>query len=148
MRGEVFARWVVFAAWTGTIWALGGDGFSDAQTSRIIRPVLEWLFPTVSADNLDTFHFVIRKSLHAIEYGVWALLLLRALFVTWAIPFVLGCALTLGLGLLLAVADEARQTLSTVRFGAWTDIGLDLAGASVAMVGLRLRRLLMSTRES
>ena len=80
------ATWVALMALTVLIWSLGGDEFSSVATSRFLRPLLDWLFPGLSAERLDAVHFAIRKGAHALEYGVHALLTLRAVVVTWGLP--------------------------------------------------------------
>ncbi len=138
MRGEGIATWGAVVAWTWVIWDLGGDDFSTESTSRILRPLLQWLLPGISAESLDTVHFVVRKGVHAFEYGMLALLALRALLFTWALPEAHAFVLALGFALALATADEGRQTLSDARGGAWTDVLLDLAVANGAVATVQV----------
>ena len=62
--------------WIGVIFLLSSGSGSSAATSRIIRPLLEFLFPTASEESLQLMHFYIRKCAHFTEYavlGYWAL---------------------------------------------------------------------------
>jgi VanZ family protein len=54
------------------------DNFSATNTSRIIGPLVLWLFPHTSAETLEVIHLVIRKIAHFSEYGVLAVLAARA----------------------------------------------------------------------
>ena len=138
MRGEGIATWGAVVAWTWVIWGLGGDDFSTESTSQILGPLLQWLFLGLSAESIDFVHDAVRKGFHAFEYGVLALLALRALLLTWALPVARRFALALGFTLALAVADEGRQAVSSTREGAWTDVLLNLAGAGGAVAAVQV----------
>ena len=47
---------------------------SSPNTSRIIRPLLLWLFPDISEASLAYLHILVRKAAHFTEYAVLALL--------------------------------------------------------------------------
>ena len=49
-----------------------------SATSIIIRPVLEFLFPTASEEWLQQAHHYIRKCAHFTEYAILALWAIRA----------------------------------------------------------------------
>ena len=153
MRMEAIASWAAVMALTVLIWSLGGDEFSSVATSRFLRPLLDWLFPGLPAERLDAVHFAIRKGAHALEYGVYALLTLRAVVVTWGLPVPRSAILAIAFALALAASDEGRQSFSDTRGGAWTDVLLDLTatGLSVAAVQVlpgRAKRIFVGTKES
>lgn len=144
--------WAAVVASTALIWSLGGDDFSSGATSRFLRPLLDWLFPGLSAEHRDAVHFAIRKGAHALEYGLHALLTLRAVLVTWGLPVQRGAILAIAVALALAAADESRQSFSDTRGGAWTDVLLDLAAAglsvgAVQVLPRRAKRILVGTRD-
>lgn len=152
MRMEVILTWAALVAWTVLIWDLGGDRFSSGETSRFLRPLLEWLFPDLSPERLDVAHLAIRKGAHALEYGLHALLTLRAVLVTWALPVARGAALAVVFALALAAADEGRQALSDTRGGAWADVLLDLTAAGLSVAAVQLlpggaTRILIGTKD-
>src|SRR5687767_14619149 len=64
--------------WIGVIFFLSSGQASMSQTSRIIRPILEFLFPTASEQTLLLYHGLIRKLAHLTEYAVLGLLATRA----------------------------------------------------------------------
>ena len=152
MRLEVTATWAAVVAWTVLIWSLGGDGFSSSATSRFLRPLLEWLLPGLSGENLDTVHLAVRKGAHAVEYGVLALLMLRAVLVTWALPVARAAVLAIAFALALASADEGRQALSGTRGGTWTDVILDLTAAGLSVAAVQVlpgwaKRIVVGTKD-
>ncbi|MBK9766529.1 MAG: VanZ family protein [Chloracidobacterium sp.] len=76
-RDRIFAvASLVF--WVGIIFYLSsGQGAMD-QTSRFIRPLLEFLFPSASSDTITLYHAFIRKFAHFTEYAILAFLAFRA----------------------------------------------------------------------
>ena len=71
-------RWIPLLAWMAFISFASSDNFSATNTSRIIGPLVLWLFPHTSAETLEVIHLVIRKIAHFSEYGVLAVLAARA----------------------------------------------------------------------
>ena len=122
---------VVF--WGGVIWTLGGGDFSFSDTSRIIGPLIEWLFPDLTfADKRFWLRFV-RKCAHVAEYGVFAVLVLRLVIFLRDRPIAAQIALALGATLLLALLDEGRQGLLSNRTGSPRDVALDVTGGAVGI---------------
>jgi len=59
---------------------VGSTGpLSASHTSRIIGPILRWLYPEISDVAIERVRFVVRKTAHFTEYAVLALLVWRAL---------------------------------------------------------------------
>jgi len=117
---------------------LGSEAFEREQTSRFIRPVLEWLFPDEKPYELAGYHRTIRKGAHVAEYAVASFLVFRA----WSLSLAAGArphrtttvaARTLLLVLALAVLDEVRQGFLPRRSGEPGDVLLDMAGALAAL---------------
>jgi VanZ family protein len=94
----------------------------------------------------------IRKLSHVAEYGLLAMLVLRALWIGSIESIVTSLSFTVLLVGLLALADETRQAYSLERTGSSRDVGLDLGGAAiVALAMLTLRAVLgrpLFTRET
>lgn len=142
-RRRLIFAWLFVALWAGVIWQLGSDDFSFSETGRSMWwPVVEWLIGDIDAATRWRFHVAIRKSAHFIEYGILALLTFRAALLSanrhsvnrnrlatagWSALFIV---------LALASADEARQAFSPVRTGSPYDVLIDLAGGSIAVIGL------------
>lgn len=125
--------WLAVAIWTAVIGTSSGEGFSSNSTSRFVGPLLRWLFPEISDEALEAAHFFVRKSAHAAEYGVLALLSWRALWLSFEAPAPRIAGLALGLVLAVACVDETRQAFTPPRTGSPWDVGLDLFGGAVAL---------------
>jgi VanZ family protein len=116
------------ALWFVAIWSFSGEAFSANSTSRFLGPLLRWLFSEISAAELRSFHFAVRKGAHVFEYAVLSLLAYRALrFSLDTAPWSLS-ALALTLVLAVASADELRQSQIAVRTGSYGDVALNLVG--------------------
>jgi VanZ family protein len=89
----------------------------------------------VSDPGLD---FVVRKLGHMGVFGILALLLWRALAGTtaWRRPWAWAFALTV----LYAASDEFHQGFVAGRHPSATDVGIDAAGALIALVAVELIR--------
>lgn len=142
-RGRVW-RYGPLAAWIGFIFFASTGQFSASNTSRIIRPLMLWLFPEITEDELLTVHFAVRKGAHFAEYALLALLASRAFLTSskealrrrwWAAAFALVAA--------CALLDEYHQSFVAARTGTVYDSLIDMSGgaAAVALVALwRTRR--------
>ena len=120
--------WLAVAAWVAVILIFSGAEFSSASTSRILEPLLRWLFPEIGPATIYAVHLWVRKGAHVTEYAVLGLLAFRAFRLSLAISVprtaLLGLAVVLG----VAAADEFRQSFVPSRTGALSDVGFDLAG--------------------
>lgn len=116
------------------IWSLSTKGFSESHTSRLIVPVLHWLFPHASQGTLLRAHHFIRKSSHFIEYFVFSLFLFSAIRrgrQGWQLSWTLAA---LGLAAFWATSDELHQMFVPNRGPSPFDVLLDTAGAAAAQV--------------
>jgi VanZ family protein len=106
-------------AWAGLIFAFSA------------RPNL-WFAPDEGLD------FLVRKAGHMGIFGILALLLWRAVAGTtaWRRPWAWALALTV----LYAITDELHQGGVIGRHAAAVDVGIDAAGALVALVAVGLIR--------
>ncbi len=129
--------WLCVATWAAVVWGLGSDSLSAAQTSRFLRPMLEYFFPDLTVVQLYQILVGIRKSAHVFEYGLLAILTLRALLLGRR-PSILACAgLAMAFIVTFASADETRQGLSAARSGSSFDVLIDSLGGASA-IGLLL----------
>jgi VanZ family protein len=111
--------WLPVIAWAGLIFA-----FSAQPNLRFVP---------------DQFlDFVLRKAGHMGVYGILALLLWRALATTaaWRRPW----AWALVLAVLYAVTDEFHQGFVAGRHESAVDVGIDAAGALIAVVAVGIVR--------
>src|SRR5215468_1199022 len=140
---QLVKYWLPLLIWLGVIFVGSTSVMSAEQTSRYIVPFLLWLKPGMSPKAIWTIVVVVRKSAHAIEYAVLALLLWRALrsvptvrtrtFVVFG-AVLLGCAL-------VAASDEFHQTFVKSRTPSVRDVLLDVGGAFLGlMIGASFAR--------
>ena len=107
--------WVAVGLWIALVLGLSGDRFSAEATSRILGPLLGWIFPALSAETQQHLAYLLRKGAHAFEYAVLAALAYRALRQSSNSWRTAGLALSLVVA--VAVADETHQASSAVRAG-------------------------------
>ena len=123
-----------------------------SRTSRFVRPLLEFLFPTAGEETLVFYHVIVRKLAHLAEYAVLAMLAARALggslraWLSRNWPLV-----SFGLITAVAVADEAQQSFRASRTGSGLDVLIDLAGGLsmillIVLIGIYRTRRRGATR--
>jgi VanZ family protein len=131
--------------WIGLVFFLSTGQGAASETSRIIRPILEFLFPLASEETLRTYHGYIRKTAHFAEYAVMAFFAVRAFSLSSVVrlrtrPLLWAFVLVL----LVAAADELNQSFLASRTGSFWDVLLDAAGgaAMIAVIWMirKLRR--------
>jgi VanZ family protein len=74
-----FKYWLPLLAWMTVIFTASSDTKSFEHSSRILAPLLRWLFPQIPDDTVHLIVLTARKCAHLIEYAVLAMLLWRAL---------------------------------------------------------------------
>ena len=127
-------RYGPLVAWACFVLFASSASFSASNTSRIIRPLLLWLFPDISEASLAYVHFLVRKAAHFTEYAVLALLAARAFRTSartalrrrwWPAAFALVAC--------VALVDEYHQSFLASRTGTIYDSLLDMAGGATAL---------------
>ena len=125
--------------WPAIVWAIAISGFSTGaftseNTSRIIIPVLHFLFPHASPETLAFMHHIVRKCAHLTEYFILSLLILRGIRagekgmrLRWALMTILIVA-----G--YASLDEYHQSFVPGRTAAVTDVLIDTTGGTIAQI--------------
>jgi len=134
--------WLPVLAWMTLIFTASSDRHSYEHSSRLLAPLLCWLFPHISADTVGLVVFIARKCAHLAEYSVFALLLWRALhkpvknvFHPWSWHEV---CLVLLLVALYAASDEFHQRFVPTRTAHVTDVFIDTAGGAAGLFVLWL----------
>jgi len=132
--------WLPVVGWMALIFVLSTDTFSGGQTSRILAPLLRWLFPGLSEHASALGVFGVRKAAHVIVYAVLAWLWWRALRRPvrhdprpwqWR-----PAGLALLFSASYAVSDEFHQSFTTARTPSAWDVLLDTAGAAAGLLVL------------
>ena len=134
------SRYLPLVAWLVFISYASSASFSAGNTSRIIGPLVLWLFPNTSAETLATIHFITRKLAHLTEYAILGFLAARA-FRTSPNPaisrhwFLISAALIV----VYALIDEYHQSFVPDRTGSVYDSFIDMAGGLAALIVIRKR---------
>jgi VanZ family protein len=126
---ENFWLYLPLIVWIGGIFYLSSSKGSISNTSIYFVPVLHFLFPQASGQTLKNYHRVIRKIGHFLGYAILALLASIVFYNSSAIfpaKFWYVCAFVVVL--IVAAADEMRQSLHPSRTGSLADVALDCAG--------------------
>jgi VanZ family protein len=119
------------------IFGFSSDSHSFQHSSRILEPLLRWLFPGMAQDTRNFVVFIARKCAHLTVYAVLALLVwrLRRKPVrhdprpwSWR-----EAGLALLVTALYAATDEYHQTFVPTRDGCVRDVFIDSCGAAAGL---------------
>lgn len=136
-KKQVMTAWVLVAVCIFVILVLGGAEFGASTTSRLLLPILRWLFPDLSIATYLELIVWLRKAAHLTEYALLGLLAFRAVFLSVENTLARVALLALSIAVLAAVSDEIHQTFLPERTGSIWDIALDVSGA-LAAIGFAL----------
>jgi VanZ family protein len=136
---RVFAKyWLPILLWMLLIYSGSGNLLSSQQTSRLLKPLMHWLFPSLPEASVDRAVGVIRKGGHVAEYAVLALLFWRARrrpTTSEARPWVWrDASWAFALAVAYAATDELHQAFVPSRTGSGWDVLLDASGAAAALL--------------
>ena len=139
-------NWGPVIVWAAMISTFSTSIFGSEHTSRIIVPILHWIFPHADVAMLNEMHHLIRKLGHLTEYFIFGLLALRAFRGArreWRWQWALWALL---LSATMASLDEIHQIFVPGRTASPWDSALDTLGAGIglfvawAVIARRLRR--------
>ena len=140
-------RYAPLVLWIGLIFFFSSTAASANQTSRIIGPILHFLFPSAPEDVIQNYHFFIRKCAHFTEYA------LLAFWTIWALSSSsyqslksLRFVLSIFLVLTVASIDEFNQSFEPTRTSSVWDVGLDLVGGAAMTLAVWLGHLWTARR--
>ena len=127
-------RYGPLIVWATAIFVFSSSVFSGSQTSSILRPLLLWVYPSISDAGLAFVHVLIRKGAHFFEYAILAVLAARA-FRTSSRDFLRKrwFAVSLAFVALYALSDEFHQSFVPSRTASIYDSLIDMAGGFVAL---------------
>jgi VanZ family protein len=139
-RITFFSKWLPVLLWATVIFLFSTEHFAAPQSSRILGPLLHWLFPGITPEHVSFVQFVVRKLGHWFEYFVLALLLYRALYTqSGSRSSVRPAALTIVFALVWAITDEFHQSLVPSRTASIVDVMIDGFGALCGTFWMYLR---------
>lgn len=137
-------RYGPLLAWMAFIFFASTGGFSGSNTSRIIRPLLLWLFPAISEDQIYQVHFLTRKMAHFMEYALLAILAARAFSTSSRLTLRRRWFLvSLLLVVVYALSDEYHQSFVPSRGASIYDSFIDMAGGLTALLFYAWRKARM-----
>ncbi len=134
-------RYAPLLVWMALIFFASTAELSATNTSKIIQPLLLWLFPHIREETIDLIHFLVRKAAHFTEYAVFALLAARAFLYSshdtlrrhWLLA-------ALALITLYSLSDEFHQNFVPTRTASIYDSMIDTAGGFAALISIALWR--------
>jgi VanZ family protein len=133
-----FVYWLPVVLWASTIFGASSDSGSFRHSSRIIGPLVHWLFPNLSEEQIHAIVFIVRKIAHLTEFAIFALLVWNALQrPRWkdSRPWSWRSAVeSLWFAVLYATTDEFHQTFVPSREGCLRDVFIDSCGAVTGML--------------
>lgn len=135
--------------WASAIFVFSSGLFSGSNTSSVLRPLVQWVYPGISDAALGLVHGLIRKASHFVEYAILALLAARA-FRTSSRDFLRNhwFAVSLTFVALYALSDEFHQSFVSSRTASIYDWLIDTAGGLAALAIVAIRRRVRKPRVS
>jgi VanZ family protein len=133
-----FINWVPAIIWMAVIFSASSDSGSFKRSSRIIEPIIRWLFPHISDAALDWTILIVRKCAHLTEFAILGILLLRGLqkqssgsLRDWRWSRTGQAWL---LVVLYASSDEFHQIFVPNRQASVVDVLIDSTGAAIGLM--------------
>ena len=144
---RLFSRYFPLIAWLAFISFASSDEFNAGNTSRIIGPLILWLFPSTSPETLAVVNVITRKIAHITEYAILGFLAARA-FRTSPHPAIKQrwFLICLALVVVYALLDEYHQSFVPSRTASIVDSLIDMAGGLTALIVV-WKRTATNTRE-
>jgi VanZ family protein len=132
--------WLVILLWFALIFLASSDTQSSGRSSRIVRPIVLWLFPQASPQTVEKVVLGVRKCAHLTEYAVLALLFWRAFrqpVKRDSRPWSWAEARNACLGVVLyAATDELHQWFVPSRQASLLDVLIDSSGGALGLLAL------------
>jgi len=126
--------WVPALIWTALVLGFSSADFSAENTGSLLAPLLIWLFPWITPNQIGLIHALVRKSAHFTEYGILALLWFRTLTRGAGFRAASGASLALAISIASASLDEWHQAMVPSRTSSAADVLLDSIGAALALI--------------
>ena len=129
------SHYLPLIAWLVFISFASSDNFNAGNTSRIIGPLILWLFPSTSPETLEFVHHITRKIAHFTEYAILGFLAARA-FRTSPHPTIKRrwFWISLGLVVIYALLDEYHQSFVPSRTASIFDSLIEMAGGLIGLM--------------
>jgi VanZ family protein len=135
-RLQKISRWLPVVVWMTIIFSASSDRASFQHSSRLVGPLVRWLFPHVSEHTLDLIILGVRKCAHITEYAILALLCWIAL-PSRAAPGKWEWSRARNVLLLVAIyaaTDECHQLFVPSRQASIIDVLIDTLGGALGLL--------------
>ena len=135
------SHYLPLSAWLVFIFFASSDNFNAGNTSRIIGPLILWLFPSTSPETLAIVHSSVRKLAHFTEYAILGFLAARA-FRTSPHPAInrRWFLICIALVVVYALLDEYHQSFVPSRTASIHDSVIDMAGGLTVLIFIWSRK--------
>ena len=132
---RLFSRYFPLIAWLAFISFASSDNLNAGNTSRIIGPLILWLFPSTSPETLALVNIITRKIAHFTEYAILGFLAARA-FRTSPHPTInrRWFLICVALVVVYALLDEYHQSFVPSRTASIFDSMIDVTGGLIALI--------------
>jgi VanZ family protein len=126
--------WLPALLWTALVFIASTDAFSAEHTGPVLAFLVAKLVGPMDPANFAVLHALVRKNAHVTEYGILALVYLRAFRgdfdsvwrFLWARRALAAC-------IAVAATDEFHQSFVASRGSSLWDVALDTAGATLCL---------------
>jgi VanZ family protein len=117
------------------IFCASSDQGSFQHSSRIVAPILNWLFPGLSAETIHSIVLGVRKCAHFTEFAILAILAYGALSkrTQKPLPIWRSYAQALLIVILYAASDEFHQLFVPTREASVVDVLIDSVGGAFGL---------------
>jgi len=121
------------------IGVMASDMGSAEHSARILVPVMTWLLPWATPDQIALLHALVRKLGHLTEYAILAALWFRGLVGERRLTPATSAWVALAVSVAWAVLDEIYQETVPSRTASAWDVMIDAVGATLAVLAARGR---------
>jgi VanZ family protein len=128
-RAELLKYWGPAILWSVVLLLMSGSAGSSSVTGRVLA-----FFLSPASPAFDPLHFLIRKTIHVVAYGLLGALDFRAVRGArrgWRPAW---SAVAVVLAVAIASLDEYHQSFFASRTGVPSDVVIDACGATLAQL--------------
>ena len=128
-RNENLWLYLPLILWISGIFYLSSNKGSITNTSRFLSPIFKIIFPDEESNILKTYHLYLRKLCHFLGYGVLAWFAILVFYHS-SVPFLakFWYIFSFAVVIVIASADEFKQSFYANRVGSFSDVMLDGTG--------------------
>jgi len=146
LQPRVILTWAITVAWAATITLLSTGSYGGSVTGWLLEQILAALHLHLVHPTFAILHFLVRKSAHLTEYGIFGLFLYHSFAFrqpeSWNTRSAIWAAIVAGL---FSLTDEYHQSFVPGRTASLKDCGIDTLGACLALALLCAGRRLQGS---